>query len=178
MQYGRRCGVCVCAGRFAYDIFLVATPTRDGMRRLPRRARERDGRPGRPNSLFCANTSREAHVESHTNINHIYCLTKLFRRKRTADATSGVCRRRFSRLASRDRFRRGSLAQRDQSANRSSHCYQIKPHPPTRRFRNDSPHSPPASTRSFFTVETRVGSLNFWQSDKPFTLANTSFSPE
>jgi len=89
------------AGRFVYDIFLVATPARNRTGRLSR-TRERDGR--RRNSLFCANTSREAHAESHTNINRTYTagLTKLFRRKRRMRRAASACR--LSRLRAETAF--------------------------------------------------------------------------
>lgn len=142
-------------------------------------ASETDAR-SRPNSLFCANTSREAHAESHTNINHIYCGPNESLSAKTADATSGFCPPSFTACEPGPRrFRRGSLAQRDQPVNRSSHVIKYKSHPPTRRFRNDDSPSPSARLDAFLFHgrNTRLGSLNFWQSDKPFTPANTSFSP-
>lgn len=91
-------GVCRSPSFRLRYIFSSHASTKHRTGRLSR-TRERDGRSGRRNSLFCANTSREAHAESHTNINHTYTagLTKLFRRKRRMRrAAASACR--LSRL--------------------------------------------------------------------------------
>jgi len=125
MQYSRR-RVCTRQSfRLRYIFSSHANTRRDGTTLSYTRA-ETD----RPNSLFCANTSRAAHAESHTNINHIYCRPNETLSAKTADAS----RTASASLAVFHACEPRPLSTRKPCATWSVRepefpCYQIKPHP-------------------------------------------------